>query len=108
MQIRSNKWESPYESVAGGFYDVLVHITRTIALCVKQEQIHAKESHCTELSAIFEKIQSYPAEERDVLFHIIGAHHQRFVHKDRMLNVTENKVTRFCRTGTKSKFKELN
>jgi len=86
--MRANKWESTYESVVGGFYDVLVHITRTIALCLKQDQIRAKTNECAELTAIFERISTYSAEERDVLFHIVGAHYQRFVHKDLMLDVT--------------------
>ena len=89
---------STYESTTGGMYDVLVHLTRTIALCLKEDQIMAGASCSEELSAAFERINFYPSEERDVLFHIIGAHFQRFVHKDRILNVHDKKVQRFDRT----------
>jgi hypothetical protein len=79
-------------------YDVFVHMTRTIALCLKQEQIRSKSPDNQELSAIFCQIHTYSKEERDVLFHIVGAHHQRFVHKDRALNISEQKVLRFDRS----------
>lgn len=103
VRIRSNKWESSYESKSGGFYDVMVHMTRTIALCLKQKQIRTKENFNKELSDAFSKIHTYSEEERDVLFHIMGAHHQCFVHKDRCLNVSEQSVRRFDRAQPYSK-----
>lgn len=99
VRIRASKWESYFQSKNGGLYDVFVHMTRTIALCLKQEQIRAKEHENSELSAYFEKIHTISKEERDVLFHIMGAHHQRFVHKDRALNVSESQVFRFDRAA---------
>lgn len=107
VQLRSGKWTSVFDSKSGGLYDVFVHTTRTIALCLKQDQIRLKTNENTELSSAFEAIHAYSTEERDVLFHIVGAHHQRFVHKDRALNVSQQKITRFDRSKPSNQSEEV-
>lgn len=85
VQIRSGKWQSAYETESG-LSDVLVHLTRTISLSLRQT------GKTEELQNFLERIEELPEVESDVLFHILGAHHQQFVYQDRLLNVSENKL----------------
>jgi hypothetical protein len=91
MRIIQGKWQSAFESDFG-MYDVLVHLTRAMAKLISVEGLVA------ELSDAFSNIKNCEESERTVLFHIVGAHQQRFVHNDRLIDLVDQKVQRYSMT----------
>jgi len=73
-----------------GVYDLFIHITKIIRKCLQHEP-----NQQSELTHVLETVKTFPKDEQSVIFAILGAHHQRFVHQDRLMSVSEQKMARF-------------
>lgn len=92
LQLRNRETQSVYVQEHEGDYDYFVHLTRTIAACLAHQQQKTDSPHSKELSDAFVNIINLSEAEQDVLFHIMGANHQRFVHNDRLINVSTQQI----------------